>query len=61
LLIAGDQLPEMPLVEVVGNAANGSPLQIDATALNAGTVLAGFTPMVIVAVVAHWPAVGVKV
>jgi hypothetical protein len=60
LLIAGDQVPVMLLVEVVGNAANVAPLHIAANCVNAGVIL-GFTVMVIVAVVAHWPAVGVKV
>ena len=42
LLIAGDQEPLKPLLEVVGNAANGAPLQIGATALKVGGV-PGFT------------------
>ena len=52
LLIAGDQIPVMLLVEVVGNAANVAPLHIGATCVNAGVIF-GFTVMVIVAVVAH--------
>ena len=51
----------IPLVEVVGNGANASPEQIGATGLNKGTPLDAFTTIVMVAVVAHCPAVGVKV
>ena len=57
---AGDQLPVMPLVDVVGKADKVPPEQIGATALNAGVIF-GLTVIVKVVVVAHWPAVGVKV
>ena len=57
---AGDQVPVIPLLEVVGSAVSVAPEQIGATALNAG-VMFGFTVMVKVVVVAHCPAVGVKV
>ena len=57
---AGDQVPVMPLVEVVGRADKVAPEQIGATALNIG-VMFGLTVIVKVVVVAHWPAVGVKV
>ena len=57
---AGDQVPVIPLFDVVGNGFNVPPEQIGATALNVG-VMFGLTTMVSVAVVAHWPAVGVKV
>jgi len=57
---AGDQVPVIPLVEVVGNADNASPLQIAGTAVKVGKV-AGFTVMIKVVVVAHCPTVGVKV
>ena len=50
----------MVFVEVVGNAANVAPEQIDATCVNVGVTL-GFTVMVIVAVVAQSPVVGVNV
>jgi len=53
-------MPVMPLLEVVGRAVNVAPEQIGATGLNVG-VMFGFTVMVSVAVVAHCPAVGVKV
>ena len=57
---AGDQDPVMPFVEVVGNADKVAPEHIGATALNVGVIF-GLTVMVNVAVVAHCPAVGVKV
>ena len=47
-------------MEVVGNAANASPLQIGNTAVKVGVTL-GVTVIVMVAVVAHNPAVGVNV
>ena len=49
---AGDQLPVMPLVEVVGSAVRVAPEQIGATAANVG-VMFGLTVMVNVVVVAH--------
>ena len=60
LLIAGDQVPVIPLVEVVGNADKLAPEQIDATCVNVGVVF-GVTVIVMAAVVAHNPVVGVKV
>ena len=60
LFSAGDQVPVIPLVDVVGKAASVAPEHIGATAAKAGVTL-GFTVMVLVAVVAHCPAVGVKV
>ncbi|MNT99492.1 hypothetical protein D3C72_2423530 [compost metagenome] len=60
LFSAGAHVPLIPLVDVVGKAFNVPPLQIGATCVNAGTRL-GFTVMVMVAVDAHCPAVGVKV
>ena len=57
---AGDQVPVMPLVDVVGNGANTVPEQIGAIALNVGVIF-GFTVIVNVVVVAHWPTVGVNV
>ena len=50
----------MPLLEVVGNGASVPPEHIGATALNVGVIF-GLTVIVNVAVVAHWPAAGVKV
>jgi len=60
LFSAGDHVPVIPLFEVVGNAANVAPEQMGATAVNVG-VTCGFTVMVNVVVVAHCPALGVKV
>ena len=60
LFIAGDQVPVIPSIDVVGNGDNSAPEQIAATGLNVG-VMFGLTVTVNVVVVAHWPAVGVKV
>ena len=50
----------IPLLDVVCNAASGSPEQMGATAVNVG-VMFGLTVIVNVVVVAHGPAVGVNV
>ena len=60
LFSAGDQVPVIPLVEVVGKAVSVAPEQIAGTVANVG-VMFGLTVMVNMAVVAHCPAVGVKV
>jgi len=52
LFKAGDQLPVMPLLDVVGNAASVVPAQIGATGLKVGVTL-GLTVIVNVVVVAH--------
>ena len=57
---AGDQVPVIPLSDVVGNADNVPPEQIGATALNVGITLL-LTVIVNDAVVAHCPTVGVNV
>ena len=57
---AGDHVPVMPLVEVVGIGVKVVPEQIGATAVNVGVIF-GLTVIVKVVVVAHWPALGVKV
>ena len=49
---AGDQVPVIPLFEVVGKAAKLAPEQTAATCVNVGVVF-GVTVIVIVAVVAH--------
>ena len=49
---AGDQVPAMPLLEVVGSAVSVAPEQMGATAVNVG-VMFGLTVMVNVVVVAH--------
>ena len=59
-MTAGDHVPVIPLVEVVGNADKVAPEQIAATCVNVGVTF-GFTVIVIVAVVAHNPAVGINV
>ena len=60
LFKSGDQVRVIALVEVVGNAFSVSPEQIGDTAAKLGITF-GFTVMVVVVVVAHCPAVGVKV
>jgi len=60
LFSAGDQVPVIPFSDVVGKADNAPPEQIAATGSNVGLIF-GLTVMVNVAVVAHCPAVGVKV
>ena len=50
----------IPLFEVLGKAATAAPEQIAATGVKVG-VMFGLTVMVSVVVVAHNPAVGVKV
>ena len=60
LSIAGDHVPVIPLVEVVGKGDSEPPLQIGATAANVGVTL-GFTVISNVVIVAHCPTVGVKV
>ena len=57
---AGDHDPVIPLIEVVGRAANGFPAQIVCTWVKFG-MLFGITVIVIVAVVAHCPVSGVNV
>jgi hypothetical protein len=59
LLIAGDQVPVIPFMDVVGSADNEAPEQIGETWLNNGLTI-GVTVTVIVAVVAHWPSEGVN-
>jgi hypothetical protein len=56
----GAQVPVNPLLEVVGKADKVAPEQIGATAVNVGVIFE-LTVIVKVVVVAHCPAVGVKV
>ena len=49
---AGDQVPVMPLFEVIGSAASVAPAHIGATVVKAG-VTAALTVIVKVVVVAH--------
>jgi hypothetical protein len=62
LFIAGNQVPVIAVVfvEEVGNGASVAPEQIAATCVNIGVTI-GFTVIVIVAVAAQDPAVGVNV
>ena len=62
LFNAGNQVPVIgvPFVELVGNALSVAPEQMAATRSNVGVIF-GLTVMVSVVVVAHCPAVGVKV
>ena len=60
LFNAGDQVPEIPLVEIVGKADNVCPLQIGLTEVKVG-VIAGFMVIVKLVGLAHCPAVGVKI
>ena len=59
LLIAGDQVPVIPLFDVVGNADKVAPEQIEFTCVNVGVGF-GLTEIVIFAIVAHSPKVGVN-
>ena len=58
----GLQVPVIPLVDVFGNVGTAAPAHTLRLVpkLNAGTMF-GLTVTVNEAVVAHWPAVGVKV
>ena len=60
VLIAGDQVPVIPLFDVRGRADRFSPWHIGATAVKVGTIEV-FTVTVIFAVLAHCPTDGVKV
>ena len=52
LIVAGDQVPVMPFVDVVGNEAGVAPTQYGPACVKVGVTLA-LTITVIVAVVAH--------
>lgn len=60
LLITGDQVPLIPLVEVVGSGLKVLPIQMGATCVKIG-VLFGLTCMVMVVGKAHCPGAGVNV
>ena len=60
LFTAGDQVPVIPFVEVVGRAGIAAPTQNGPTGVNVGVIF-GFTVTVMVVGVAHCPAAGVKV
>jgi hypothetical protein len=57
---AGDHVPVIPLLEVVGNGDKASPEHIAATCVNKG-VTGMITVMVIVVLVAQGPGTGVNV
>jgi hypothetical protein len=59
LLIAGDQIPVIPLLEIIGKGANVAPEQIGATVVNIGRIF-GLTIMVRLTGTEHCPVVGVK-
>ena len=58
--MAGLHVPVMLLVDVIGNADKLAPEHMGATCVNDGVTF-GFTTMVIFAVVAHCPPLGVNV
>ena len=60
MLNAGAHVPVIPLFDVVGKTGAADPLHIEGTAVKVG-VINGLTVMVKVVVIAHNPAVGVKV
>ncbi|MNS59648.1 hypothetical protein D3C72_926100 [compost metagenome] len=60
MLIAGDQVPVIPLVDCVGNADKAAPAQMAGTCVKVGSTT-GLTVMVIVVLPAHWFALGVNV
>jgi hypothetical protein len=60
LFNAGDQLPDIPLIDVVGNGVIVCPAQYDPTGEKLG-VMNGITVMVMDVVLAHCPTAGVKV
>jgi len=57
---AGDQVPVIPLSDIVGSTGAAVPEQIGAMAAKVG-VMFGLIVTSIVAAVAHWPASGVNV
>ena len=59
-MLAGVQLPLIPLVDVVNNVGAELFWQSGLIALKVG-LINGLIVTLKVAVVAHWPAVGVKV
>ena len=60
LLIAGDHVPDIPLLLVVGKGGMLSPEQKGPTGLNVGVVSA-LTVIVIVVEIAHSPTLGLKI
>jgi len=60
LTVDGDHVPVMLFDEVAGNTPGVAPTQYGPSCVNSGVTFA-LTTTVIVVVVAHCPAVGVKV
>jgi hypothetical protein len=60
LFKAGDHVPVMPSLDVVGRGVSVAPEHMGATAGKVGVVFR-FTVIVNVVGFAHWPAVGVNV
>lgn len=60
LIVAGDHVPVIPFVEVVGSDGGVAPTHCGGTTAKVGATL-GFTVSDNVVVVAHCPAVGVNV
>jgi hypothetical protein len=62
LFKAGDQVPVIPLVEVVGNGVETPPEQIAGTAVKVGVNTGSVLIDIIVGIAeVHWPGFGVKV
>ena len=57
---AGDHVPLKPFDDLDGSGAKNPPTQMASTGSNVG-INVGNTLIVIVAILAHWPASGVKV
>ena len=60
LIVAGLQVPIIPLLEMAGKAGVAAPEQIGGMALKTGLNI-GVTVTVITTAKAHWPEAGVKV
>ena len=60
LIIDGDQVPTIPLAEVVFKVGAVVPEQSDKVASKFGTMLAEVTVTTVVKLLAHCPAFGVK-
>ena len=59
-MVVGDHVPVIPLSDVVGKTPGVAPTQYGPNAVNVGVIFE-LTNTLIVAVVAHCPAVGVNV
>ena len=60
LIVAGLQVPLMPLLDIAGNTGAAVFKQSEPNGLKVGVII-GLTVTSIVVDVAHWPASGVKV